>query len=198
VSKLSSTTASLSKHSYLPDNPFALQLRKDRLSTRDSNLFRALLILRICDLTMIKHHSPTPTIHNLAHHPHIPITQTYFLSPIPAGQPYSLLKNVFVSLRNKISSSLTPLTFPHAFITQLSLLAITATTSTPFSANFSRWLMYGGRWWAWQPGVKAPGTEKRTTFLSAHSLEALYSCGRPQAVGSASVMGAHLHLVSVY
>jgi hypothetical protein len=40
--------------------------------------------------------------------------------------------------------------------------------------------------------VKAPGTETRTTFLPAHSFEASYSWGRPQAVGSASVMGAHL------
>jgi hypothetical protein len=46
------------------------------------------------------------------------------------------------------------------------------------------------------PGVKAPGTENRTTFLFAHSLLASYSCGRPQAVGSASVMGAHLYTLS--
>jgi hypothetical protein len=31
--------------------------------------------------------------------------------------------------------------------------------------------------------------------LSAHSLEASYSWGRPQTVGSESVMGAHLCVV---
>jgi len=45
---------------------------------------------------------------------------------------------------------------------------------------------------AWQLGVKAPGTETRTTFLPANSLEASYDCGRPQAVGLGSVMGAQL------
>jgi hypothetical protein len=37
-----------------------------------------------------------------------------------------------------------------------------------------------------------PGTLNSTTFLPFHSLEASYSCGRPQTVGSSSVMGAHL------
>ena len=52
-------------------------------------------------------------------------------------------------------------------------------------------------WKAWQPGVKAPGTETRTIFLLANSLEASNSCGTPQAVGSASVMGAHLLTIDV-
>lgn len=37
-----------------------------------------------------------------------------------------------------------------------------------------------------------PGTENSTTFLPFHSLLASYSCGRPHAVGSESVIGTHL------
>jgi hypothetical protein len=45
-------------------------------------------------------------------------------------------------------------------------------------------------------GEDEPGTENRTTFLPFHSLLASYSWGRPQAVGSESVIGAHLYNVS--
>jgi hypothetical protein len=40
--------------------------------------------------------------------------------------------------------------------------------------------------------VYSPGTETITTFLPAHSLLALYVCGRPHCVGSESVIGTQL------
>jgi hypothetical protein len=45
--------------------------------------------------------------------------------------------------------------------------------------------------------VKAPGTENKTTFLSAHSWEALYKTGIPQAVTSldSAVHGICLRIV---
>lgn len=46
----------------------------------------------------------------------------------------------------------------------------------------------------WLTGVKAPGTETRITFLPANSFDASYTWGIPQAVGSGSVIGAHLNL----
>lgn len=100
--------------------------------------------------------------------------------------------------KHTISSPLTPLTLPQAFMTHESLLAIQATTSTPLLFSSPIFSIYGGRWRAWQPGVKAPGTENSTTFLPFHSLLASYSWGRPQAVGSESVIGAHLvnHLLA--
>jgi hypothetical protein len=95
-----------------------------------------------------------------------------------------------------IESSATLLALPHALMTKASLKATTATTSTPFSLSLGRFSIYPGRWLTEQVGVKAPirasqihiiggasgnqlkdtklpGTENKTTFLSAHSLEAL-------------------------
>lgn len=80
--------------------------------------------------------------------------------------------------------SRTPFTLPHALITKGSLKARTAIISTPFSFSLGRFWMYPGTWLAEQVGVKAPGTEKRTTFLSAHSLEASYLIGIPHEEGS--------------
>lgn len=67
-------------------------------------------------------------------------------------------------------SSLIPLAFPHALITQASLNAITATISTPLPFNAGRFPIYPGKCLAEQPGVNAPGTENKTTFLPAHSV----------------------------
>ena len=68
-------------------------------------------------------------------------------------------------------SSLIPFAFPQALITQASLNAITATRSTPLSFfNVDNFSMKPGRWRSEQPGVKAPGTETRTTFLPANSV----------------------------
>jgi len=69
-----------------------------------------------------------------------------------------------------ISSSLIPFAFPHALITHASLNAVTATISTPLAFSFDKFSMYPGKWLAEQVGVKAPGVEKRTTFLLAHSV----------------------------
>jgi len=74
-------------------------------------------------------------------------------------------------MEHTIESSLMPLAFPHADITNASLYAITATISTPLPFNAGRFLMYPGRCLAEHPGVKAPGTEKRTTFFPANSVE---------------------------
>ena len=90
------------------------------------------------------------------------------------------------------SSPDTLLTLPQALMTQPSLNAMTATMSTPLAFSFSRFWIYGGRWLAWQPGVKAPGTETSTTFLPFHCWEASYTWGIPQAVGSSLVIGVHL------
>jgi hypothetical protein len=48
---------------------------------------------------------------------------------------------------------------------------MTATISTPLPFNAGRFWMYPGRCLAEHPGVKAPGTEKRTTFFPANSVE---------------------------
>lgn len=90
--------------------------------------------------------------------------------------------------------SRTPFTLPHALMTKGSLKARTAIISTPFSFSLGRFWMYPGTWLAEQVGVKAPGTEKRTTFLSAHSLEASYLIGIPHEEGSllSSVHGMYL------
>jgi hypothetical protein len=50
------------------------------------------------------------------------------------------------------------------------LKAMQATISTPFVFSDDRFSMKPGRCLAEQPGVKAPGTEKRTTFLPANSV----------------------------
>lgn len=169
------------------------QLRQNLLSTGNSDGSRALLSLSISDLAMIENHSPTtitithtssPTVLlgeeslGVAEEENIVALDAIDLTPRVLCQcQLSFIHLVFVRLRT---------------MTQLSLEAITATISTPLSANCLRYLIYGGKCIAWHPGVKAPGTEKRTTFLFAHSLLASYSWGRPHAVGSASVMGAHL------
>ena len=67
-------------------------------------------------------------------------------------------------------SSLIPFAFPQALMTKALLKAMQATISTPFPFNESSLSIYDGRWRPLQPGVKAPGTAKRTTFLSAHSV----------------------------
>jgi hypothetical protein len=63
------------------------------------------------------------------------------------------------------------LALPHALMTNASLNAMQATTSTPLDLRSESFSMKPGRCLAEQPGVKAPGTEKRTTFLLAHSAE---------------------------
>lgn len=85
-------------------------------------------------------------------------------------------------------SSLIPLTFPQALITNASLLAITQTRSTPFPRISAIFSIYPGRCLTEQPGVNAPGTAKRTTFLSLNSWLALKVMGMPQDVGD-SVSG---------
>ena len=55
-----------------------------------------------------------------------------------------------------IPSPLTPFAFLHASITQASFIAITATTSTPFSFKALYLSIYPGRWRTEQPGVNAP------------------------------------------
>lgn len=43
------------------------------------------------------------------------------------------------------------------------------TWSTPLAWRAALFLMYPGRWEAWQTGVKAPGRATMTIFLSANS-----------------------------
>ena len=71
--------------------------------------------------------------------------------------------------KHTIESSFTPLAFPHALMTNASLYAITQMTSTPLLLNSCSFSKKVGMWRIWQVGVKAPGTETRTTFLSANS-----------------------------
>lgn len=55
-----------------------------------------------------------------------------------------------------ISSPLIAFALPQALITQASLKANTATTSTPLPRILSRFSMYPGRCFTEHPGVKAP------------------------------------------
>ena len=71
--------------------------------------------------------------------------------------------------RLTMKSSLIPLALPQADMTQASLKAMTTIWSTPAALSLSAFWMYEGRWEAEQVGVKAPGTETRTTFFFLNS-----------------------------
>ena len=68
-----------------------------------------------------------------------------------------------------IESSLIPLALPHADMTKASLKAMKMMLSTPLALSCSRLARYEVTCCSWQVGVKAPGTETRTTFLVANS-----------------------------
>src|SRR5512138_3235211 len=79
-----------------------------------------------------------------------------------------------------------PCDLPQAFITNGSLTAIQAIVSTPLARISSARSTNPGRCFASHVGVKAPGTEKRTTFLPLKKSSALIFCG-PSFVASVRV-----------
>ena len=62
-----------------------------------------------------------------------------------------------------------PLALPQASMTNTSLTARQATVSMPLARKSAACVTKPGRCRAWQVGVKAPGTEKSTTFLPLKS-----------------------------
>lgn len=72
-----------------------------------------------------------------------------------------------------MKSSKRSLALPQADMTKGSLKAITTTWSIPLALSSEALEMKPGMWLAWQVGVKAPGTETRTTFLFWNSVRLL-------------------------
>src|SRR3954451_3435612 len=73
--------------------------------------------------------------------------------------------------------SATPECLPHAFITNTSFTAMQAIVSTPFARTWSASCTKPGRCLASQVGVKAPGTENRTTFFPLNNSSVVTSLG---------------------
>src|ERR1700678_825720 len=80
------------------------------------------------------------------------------------SRPRALAYSPLPSASIKIWSP-TPPDLPQAFITNTSLTAVQAMVSTPLALILSASSTKPGRCLASQVGVKAPGTEKNTTFL---------------------------------
>jgi hypothetical protein len=129
---------------------FCIVLSLYGLVLAEGRLSRAMAIYNLAKTSSAPETETSPGLFSFSAYTTLPwsktIAQRPLRSPMPAGQPYSLEKKVLVSLKNRTSSPLTPLTLPQAFMTQLSLDAMVATMSTPFSLNLERFLMYGGRW----------------------------------------------------
>ncbi len=69
-----------------------------------------------------------------------------------------------------------PFALPHADMTKASLKAMKTMASTPLALSLSRLARYEVTCCSWQVGVKAPGTETRTTFLLANSSVSFSIC----------------------
>lgn len=149
---------------------------EDLIHTRNRNLRRIRLVPRIRDHTLVDNHSPATVAASHSSVPGVVLREARFrvgkkqLHHVSARYPRCPREK---RTRRTTSSLHTPLTFPQAHMTQGSLCPMHATQSTPFSFSSSRLCRNGGRCRSWQDGVKAPWTEKRTTFLPAHSSDAL-------------------------
>ena len=100
---------------------------------------------------------------------------------MPSALVYSALPSARKVIRPMLSED-----FRHSSITNTSLTAMTAISSTPFALNSSARFTKGGMWLLWQVGVNAPGTAKRTTFRPPKNSDA-FTCSGPSGVTFTSV-----------